>query len=191
MRTETIEIFKFEELSKEAKKNAIELQRNELYKHNDFSEWAIDDCYLLNPPYREVEKLDNTLVDSILIKNTREKFYFSLGRDRFIDISNAMEIVSNDVFLEWLGVTDRMIKDDSVYFTIGKDTIEFEENDCEQEFKERDLRILDRAKEKYENHCEDILNCIEESIDYNFTDEAILESIECNDYEFTSNGEQH
>ena len=52
MRTETIEIFKFEELSKEAKKNAIELQRNELYKHNDFSEWSIDDCYLLNPPYR-------------------------------------------------------------------------------------------------------------------------------------------
>ena len=102
-----------------------------------------------------------------------------------------MEIVSNDVFLEWLGVTDRMIKDDSVYFTIGKDTIEFEENDCEQEFKERDLRILKRAKDKFENHCESVLNSIEESIDWNYTDEAIIESIEANDYEFTANGEQH
>ena len=124
MRTETIEIFKFEELNPEAQAKAIEKFRNKLYQHNDFAEWAIDDCFLLNPPHKEVVKLTTELTDDILIKNTR-KIFFDLGRGRYIDISNAMEVQDNDLFLKWLGVTDRMIEEDNIYFTIGKDTIEF------------------------------------------------------------------
>lgn len=189
MRTIETKIFKFEELNPEQQQQAIEKFREKLYQHNDFAEWAIDDCFLLNPPHKEVVKLTTELKDDILIKNNRT-IYFDLGRGRHLDISKAMEVQDNDLFLKWLGVTDRMIREEIVYFTIGKDTIEFEENDYNIDFSGRDLRILKRAKEKFEDHCSQILKDIEASIDYNFTDEAIKESIECNDYEFTEDGEQ-
>ena len=99
-----------------------------------------------------------------------------------------MEIVSKEVFLLWLGVTQRMVDADLVHFKIGEDTIEFEENHWDKEFTERDLRILERAKEKFENHCEDILRSIEESIDYRYSDEAIEEDAIANEYEFTEDG---
>jgi hypothetical protein len=187
--TPDFQVMTFEELTPEAKEKAIEQVRNSYYEHNDFCEWAIDDCYLLNPPYKEVEKLDSTLKDGILIKNNRV-IYFSLDRDRCIDISNAMEVVSDDVFLEWLGVTERMIRDELVCFTIGKDTIEFEENHFDKDFTDRDLRILERAKDKFKDHCADILNSLEKEYDYRFTDEAIIEDIEANGFEFHADGRQ-
>ncbi len=190
MRTETIEIFKFEELNPEQQQQAIEKFREKLYQNNDFAEWSIDNCYLLNPPHKEVVKLTTELADDILIKNNRT-IYFDLERGRHLDISKAMEVQDNDLFLKWLGVTDRMIKEDNVHFTIGKDTIDFEENDYNIDFSDRDLRILERAKEKFEDHCSQILKDIEADIDYRFTDEAIKEDIECNDYEFTEDGEQY
>ena len=188
MRVIKTELYKFKELSEESKQKAIELHRNNLYEYNDFSGWAIDDCFLLEPLHNELEKLG--FKGELLIKNNR-KIYFSLGRDRYIDISKAMEIQDNDLFLKWLGVTDRMIKEGNVCFTIGKDTIGFGENDYTKDFTDRDLRILERAEDKFENHCNSILNSIEESIDWNYTDEAITESIECNDYEFTKDGKQY
>ena len=190
MRTIETKIFKFEELTSEAQVQAIDKLRDKLYEYNDFAEWAIDDCYLLNPPYKEVEKLDSTLRESLLIKNTR-KIYFSLDRDRYIDISNAMEVVSNDVFLEWLGVTKRMIDQELVCFEIGKDTIEFEENHYDKEFTDRDLRILERAKDKFKDHCANILKSLEESYNYKFTDEAIIEDIDANEMEFKEDGDKY
>ena len=190
IKTPDFQVMKFEELTPEAKEKAIDEVRDSYYQHNDFCEWIIDDCYLLNPPYKEVEKIDKTPKDGLLIKNNR-KIYFSLDRDRYIDISGAMEVVSDEVFLEWLGITNRMINEDLVYFTIGKDTIEFEENRCDKDFTDRDLKILERAKDKFENLCSDILNSIEKSYDYMFTDEAIEEDIEANELEFTEDGSRY
>lgn len=187
IKTEDYKVYTFNELNDKAKAKAIKEVRDSYYEYNDFSEWAIDDCYLLNPCHKEVEKLDKTITENLLINNNR-KVYFSLGRGRYIDISNAMEIVSKEVFLLWLGVTQRMVDADLVHFKIGEDTIEFEENHWDKEFTERDLRILERAKEKFENHCEDILRSIEESIDHRYSDEAIEEDAIANEYEFTEDG---
>jgi hypothetical protein len=166
--TPNFKVYLFDELSKEAKKKAIENQRSKYYEYNDFCEWAIDDCFLLEPKHQELMDLfgedfykelnkHKKYKDEPLIKNNR-KIYFSLDRDRHIDISNAMEIQDNDLFLKWLGVTDKMIREDVVYFTIGKDTIDFEENRIDKDFTDENVEVLDEAKEKFEAHCQDILN---------------------------------
>jgi hypothetical protein len=188
IQTPDLNVFTFDELSTESQEVAINKVRDSYYQFNEFNEWAKDDCFLLNPPYKELEK--TKFKHDVLIKNTRI-IYFSFERDRFIDISNAMEIVSNDVFLKWLGITDRMIDQELVCFEIGKDTIEFEENHYDKEFTDRDLRILERAKDKFENHCSNILKSLEESYNYRFTDEAIKEDIAANEMEFTEDGDKY
>lgn len=199
MRTETTQIFAFDELSDEAKEKAIENIRNDYYNENEFAEWAIDDCYLLEPPQKELTELfgddfyqklnkGEKYLDSTLLKNNR-KIFFSLGRDRYIDISNAMEVKSEYYFLLWSGIPKGM--HEKVYFTIGKDTINFEENDCEYTFTDKEKVIIDSATSKFEDHCEEILNRIEADIDYRFTDEAIIEDIEANEWEFLKDGTQY
>ena len=57
MRTEEITIYEFHELSEKAKQKAIENVRESYYVYNEFSEWVIDDCCLLEPPHKELENL--------------------------------------------------------------------------------------------------------------------------------------
>jgi hypothetical protein len=183
MRIIETKVFLFNELNEEAKQKAIETIRNINYEYNDFAEWAIDDCSLLEPPHKEISKFKN--YDFPLIKNNR-KIYFSLDRDRYIDISIGMEIQDDQMFLNWLGIDNRLI--DKISFEIGKDTIDFE---IHLELTEIQEQKLEKAKEKFEDHCEDILNRIENDIDYRFSDEAIIEDIEANDYEFTEEGKRY
>ena len=193
MRTIRTKVYKFDELSEQAKQVAIEEVRNEYYDYNDFSEWAIDNCGLLEPPHKELEDLFGQTYDFPLIKNNR-KVFFSSGRNRYIDISKAMEITNHSQFLLWLGIKedDFLCEDDYfiVDYKIGEDTIEFDTTDWSIEFTKKQEEILENAVVKFEEHCEDILKRIEADIDYRFTDEAIIEDIEANDYEFLNNGKQ-
>ena len=193
MRTIRTKVYKFEELSEQAKQVAIEQVRNDYYENNDFASWAIDDCALLEPPHKELEELFGRDYDFPLIKNNR-KIYFSLDRDRYIDISNAMEITDHKQFLLWLGIKEEDFQDEDGFFIvdykIGKDTIEFDTTNWNVEFTTEQESILESAVEKFENHCEEILKRIETDIDYRFTDEAIIDDITCNKYEFLSNGKQ-
>lgn len=186
MRTVRTKVYSFEELTKEAKQVAIESVRQDYYSNNDFANWAIDNCALLEPIQKELTDLFGKEYDFPLIKNNR-KVYFDTGRNRHIDISNAMEIQNSKQFLKWLGLNNRLIE--KVDFTIGEDTIEFM-NCGEKEFTEIETNKIVFAVDKFENHCEDILKRIEADIDYRFTDEAITEDILANEYEFLSNGKQ-
>ena len=191
MRTIRTKVYQFNELNDQAKQVALEEIRNRYYEYNDFASWAIDDCALLEPPHKELEDLFGTEYDFPLIKNNR-KVYFSLDRDRYIDISNAMEISSHNQFLLWLGINESDFLDEEGFsildYKIGKDTIEFDTTDWRIEFTKEQETILESAKEKFEEHCEDILKRIERDIDYRVTDEAITEDILANDYEFTKDG---
>lgn len=195
MRTIRTKVYKFEELSKDAQENAIEKIRNDYYQHNDFASWAIDDCSLLEPLEKEMFKLFGKDYKFPLLKNTREKLYFSTDRDWFIDISNAMEVTDTDDFYKWLGINIEKFKDEDGFsildYNIGEDTIEFESNDWNIEFTDEQADILKQATEKFEGHCEDILKRLQADIDYRFTDEAIKEDIEANEYEFLIDGTQY
>ena len=185
MRTETINTYEFNELSEQAKQNAINNVRESYYVDNEFSEWVIDDCCLLEPPYKELENLFGDKYKDILIKNTRQ-IYFSLDRDRYIDISKAMEIEDDLAFYQWLGIPLDLVG--RLQHTIHSDSIEFFDFDDEPFSKEESI-ILEQAEDKFSNHCQDILNRIDSGIDYKFSGEAIIEDIQANNIEFTEGGE--
>lgn len=191
MRIIETKLFLFEELSEESKIEAIENRRNLLYESNDFLSWSIDDCYLLEPPQKELEKLYKTLKiqsKDILIKNNR-KVYVDLYY-KTINISKAMEIQDNYLFLKWLGLNDRLIN--KVTFEIGKDTINID-LDCFQDCKLTKIEEnkIDKAIEKFEQHCINILNNINESYNYYFSDECIIDDLIINLCEFTEEGKMY
>lgn len=66
MRTIRTKIYKFNELSNDAKQVAIENYRNQ---DNDFETWAIDDCSLLEPIEKELRDLFGKDYDFPLIEN--------------------------------------------------------------------------------------------------------------------------
>jgi len=195
MRTIRTKIYKFEELSKDAQEKAIENTRNDYYRHNDFASWAIDDCSLLEPPHKEMIELFGKNYDFPLLENTREQLYFSTDRDWFIDISNAMKVTDTDDFYKWLGINTECFLDEDGFcileYEIGRDTIEFESNDWDIEFTDEQEDILKEATEKFEEHCEGILRNLKNDIEYRFTDEAIIEDIIANEYEFLIDGTQY
>jgi hypothetical protein len=131
-----------------------------------------------------------------VIANTRKNIYFDTDRNRHLDVHQAIEITNEKMFLIWLGVPEEM--HEKVYFKIknnwarNPDTIiKFEENDCDYHFTDEENKILENAAEKFSNHMEEVLNRIEQSIEYQFTDEYIAEEIEANEYEYTADGKRY
>ena len=189
MRTIRTKVYKFDELSEQAKQVAIEEVRNEYYQDNDFANWAIDDCALLEPKHEELSKLFGKDYDFPLIKNTRENIDFDTDRNRYLDCSNAIEITNQEQFLKWLGLTDEIINGEDFSFSIF--TPSFRNADTTIDFDGFDSKfdeVIYNAQNKFKNHIEDVLKRIEADIDYRFTDEAIIEDIEANDYECLSKG---
>ena len=66
--------------------------------------------------------------------------------------------------------------------------IQFEENECDYEFTAEENKILENAANKFSDHMEEVLNRIEQSIQWQFSDECIAEDIEINQYEYTADG---
>ena len=189
MRTIETNLYSFSELSDEAKENAIESVRNSYYEGNDFASWAIDNCSLLEPLDSELSQLLGTAYNFPLIENTREKIYFDTDRNSFLDCENAMKITNDKHFLLWLGIDTNIKGLEDIEFNIftprGKNsdtTIEFDSynSDCDY--------IVSNAIDKFNNHISDCLDRIKNDIDYQYTDEAIEEEMEANEYEFTEDG---
>jgi len=193
MRTIETTLYNFDELSKEAQETAIENVRKTYYEHNDFAEWAIDNCGLFEPPHKELEAMFGKDYNFPMIENTRENVYFSTDRNWYLDCAQAMNITNKEHFLLWLGLSEDLTnKIDFSIFTPSYrgsgTTIQFEFEDEDDETSANN-DILEEATEKFESHVNSILRCLEDNIDYRFTDEAVKEDIEANEYEFTEEGE--
>ena len=196
MQTIKIEIYEFNELSNEAKENAIEQIRQKRYNYNDYVNWIIDDCYLFEPKHDELFKLFGSEYSKMtipLIGNSRKNIYFDFERNRHIDSSEAMIINNEKMFLSWLEIPENMF--DKIYFTIKStnsrypDTyISFEENECDYQFSDIELKIFENANDKFSNHMENVLKQIEQYYDYCFSDASLIEEIEANSYQFTEDG---
>ena len=199
MKTIELQIYYFNELTTEAKKVAIEQFRKMKYEDYSVVQWAIDNCYLFEPENSVMETLfgeEYTKLTTPVIANTRKNIYFDTDRNRYLDIHQAIEITNEKMFLIWLGVPEEM--HEKVYFKIknnwarNPDTIiKFEENDCDYQFTEEENKILENAANKFSDHMEEVLNRIEQSIEYQFTDEYIAEEIEMNEYEYTADGKRY
>jgi len=186
MRTIRTKVYQFNELNENAKEKAIENYRNE---EHDFAEWSIDDCALLEPTDIELRELFGADYNFPLIKNNRTDIYFDTDRNRFLDCSKAIEITNDKQFLAWLGI-DINIEglEDIVYsfftpsFRNADTTIDFD--NYSSDFDE----VILLAQSKFNTHIQEVLKRIEASIDYRYSDEAIIEDIEANEYEFTAAG---
>ena len=192
MRTIRTKVYKFDELSEQAKQVAIEEVRNEYYEYNDFANWAVDDCALFEPKEKELIELFGEDYNFPLIKNTRESIYFDTERNRFLDCEKAMQITNKKQFLLWLGIDIEDEAFENIYFEII--TPKYRNASTEIAFDDYDEMFEDRievAVEKFNSLIRDIIDRIEADIDYRFTDEAIIEDIEANDYEFLSNGKKY
>lgn len=192
MRTIRTKVYKFDELSEQAKQTVIEEVRNEYYEYNDFANWAVDDCALFEPKEKELIELFGEDYNFPLIKNTRESIYFDTEKNRFLDCAKAMQITNKKQFLLWLGIDIEDEAFENIYFEII--TPNYRNESTEIAFDDYDERfgdIIDMAEEKFNSLIRDIIDRIEADIDYRFTDKAIIEDIEANDYEFLSNGKKY
>ena len=192
MRTIRTKVYKFDELSEQAKQVAIEEVRNDYYEYNDFANWAVDDCALFEPKEKELTELFGEEYNFPLIKNTRESIYFDTERNRFLDCKKAMQITNKKQFLLWLGIDVEDEAFENIYFEII--TPNYRNASTEIAFDDYDERFGDRidtAVERFNALIRDIIDRIEADIDYRFTDEAIIEDILANDYEFLSNGKKY
>lgn len=191
MRTIEIKLYSFDELTEEAKEIAVDNVRNQDGYGDDFGSWAVDDCSLLEPLHEELVELFGEDYKFPLIENTRKKIYFSLDRNWFLDVENAIDVSNDEQFLTWLGIPKDL--QDKVYYNIytpnyrnSDTTIEF---DFESVVSDEEESILEDAKVKFDNHIEDVLKRIESDVEYRYSNEAVIEDIIANDYEFLENGE--
>jgi hypothetical protein len=199
MKTIEVQIYYFNELSPAAKQVAIDQFRNRKIEDYSVIEWTIDDCYLFEPNYKEIKGLfgeEYTKLKKPVIANTRKNIYFDTDRNRHLDAHQAIEITNEKMFLIWLGVPEDLQK--KLFYTISNtygrhpDTIiEFEEGENDYEFTNEENMILENAAKKFSNHMDEVLNRIERSINYQFTDECITEEIEANEYEYTADGKRY
>lgn len=173
-----VKLYTFQELSEEVKQKLIEDYRSNA-DYTTYSEWVIDDCYLLNPAGE----------DDLIIGNNR-KVYFDLYM-KTIDVKEAVVIENEEAFLKWLGIpTDK----NNFFWELWEDTICFEPDNCFEDsedsgFSPEDEEIFQDAKNKFEKHLEKVLENIEESLDYYCSDEFIIEQLENNEDWYTKTGQ--
>ena len=199
MKTIEVQIYQFNGLSPAAQQKAIEQFRKMKYEDSSVTEWAIDNCYLFEPENSVMETLfseEYTKLTTPVIANTRKNIYFDTDRNRHLDVHQAIEITNEKMFLTWLEIPEKL--QEKLFYTITKtygrnpDTIiEFEEGENDYEFTNEENMILKNAAQKFSNHMDEVLNRIEQSIEWQFTDECITEDIEANEYEYTADGKQY
>ena len=161
MRTIEIKVYKFEELDKQTKEKVIE-------------------------NYRYINVEDTLWYDFIKVDFNRlgldiQAFDLDRGNYAKIYIDNFEE-TSNNIIDEF---------GDSVPIKQTAKNYIDEYNKIQANFKndediERELEILDEEYQK--EYSEDILSYLKAEYEWEITDQAIIETIEANDYDFTTEG---
>ena len=200
-----LKVLKFEELSEDAKKFSIEVER-ERRRENDCGEalrWAIDDCALFEPKDEEMTSLlggsyysENKTSDEeygrFMFKNNRKGIFFNGDIRGQLNITKALE-VTNDVYLKkWLNIPDnydlsykiKTVKD----ITVLKIKLE-STNEAEDKIsKIKKTLIKAEAKRKFNNLICEIWDRIENGIEHIFGEEEAIERLTEEDRYFLKNG---
>jgi len=161
MKTIEIKVYRFEELDKQTKEKVIENYR---YINVDNTFWY--DCIK-----EEFNSLGLEIKEFDLDRGNYAKIYI----DNFEDTSNYIIKEFGDSVL---------IKQTAKNYINEYEKIQA--NFKEDEDIEREVELLDEQYEK--EYSEDILSYLRSSYDWEISDEAITETIEANDYDFTTDG---
>ena len=191
VRTEQIKIYKFSELSKEAKEEAIENQGNdEFYLDYEWYNYLHEDFK---------EELNSVGVDC-------KGFYWDLYKSGDFKAEDLI-VIDNQKLLESVGLTNWLImnelrKKKTLIYDIslneyGEADVEiiFENEDLsEKEYKERHKEIIgfdEKIRELFDEKFKKFWETISKEHNYLLSEEAISENLEVNEYEFTKNGERY
>lgn len=197
-------LYPFDELSKDAQKNAIENIRDGMYQGeygaDDIPEWTIDDDYLFEPPHTEMVEVfgpdyDSDLGGKPLIGNDRESIYFNSKSDRsyYLHCKKALDINDHDMFLGWLGITPYFWDHVSYYFsdegTYTKIYFEYDEDEIKPHLLNTLNIELEKAESNFENHLSRVLDSITKSIESEFEDDdRIIDRIDSQEILFDKEG---
>lgn len=161
MRTIEIKVYKFEELDKQTKEKVIDNYRYINVEHSTWYEWIKEDFSTLKLEIQE----------------------FDLGRRNYVKIYiDNFEETSNNIIDEFGDSVP--IKQTAKNYIDEYNKIQA--NYKEDEDIERELEILDEEYQK--EYSKDILSYLRESYEWEISDEAIIEEMRSNDYDFTIEG---
>ena len=179
-----IKIYKFEELSEEAKEKALSQYKDNMEENESWEaqNWAIDDCALFEPKHDE-------MVDAVGPDYYEKNGEFVMANRRkgintdgyYLNIQEALEITNSTMFKKWLGVPDMFI--DNVDYDISTDngstSIELEHDRLIGDpLADALTGILDNAETKFSNHIEDIIRRIELGTEEYFSADNVMDRIE-------------
>ena len=161
MKTIEIKVYKFKELDKQTREKVIENYRYINVEDTFWYDWIKEDFIRLGLEIQE----------------------FDLGRRNYIKIYIDNFKDTSESILQEFG--------DSVAIKQTAKNYIDEFNKIQANFKEdkdieRELEILDEQYEK--EYSEDILSYIRLNYEWEINDEQIINTIEANDYDFTTNG---
>lgn len=200
----TLTIHTFDELSPEAKTNAIESVREELKEdgHDQFAfRWAIDDCALFEPAHREMAELlgedyydRNRTSDGkygqFVFKNHRK----GLDWDEYWEtaqIAEALEITNDRMFKLWLGIPERfheyvdyVIEDKQTTTVLELSHELLSDNPLVLYFN----NLFPKLEEKFSQHMVVISQRIVQGMESYYSDEEIQEKIDEGGWEFNPDG---
>jgi hypothetical protein len=176
-------VYPFSELSDEAKQNALEC----MYDINVDHEWWDYDGHLgLND-----KELKRTKIDKELF--AFDKMHFSTDRDWFIEFE-GIDWTDDEAFRRFLRIPKRLWEVCLPSFGMNGKTSAFEilsekqTIDGFKEFTAKQQTIIDRAEQIMNDKIQDALESLSRQCDYLMSEEAIIKTIEANEYEFTEYG---
>lgn len=186
MKTITYNTYKFDELSEEAQEHAIEKLR---YINVEDSFWYDYDGKT-GFTAKELKRMKLAVKDAPDELLKFKDVYFDTDRSWYIQFTNC-HFSDDEIARKFLCVPADIWE--RVYWsfeTIGRDatTKLVYEWQGDKELTKRQEEILDRAVEIFSDKMEEALKGLRNAYEWNLTDEAVKETILCNEYDFTEDG---
>jgi len=200
----SIQTFKFEDLSPEAKEKALDKLRD----INQDYEWWDGDLWLelsekemkesnikllskdwFNKPLDENEIPQGEEYPAYTGLFKWESMEFDLDRGNYLQFK-GLEIKSDDVFKKFLGIP-KNLRDKIDYWFVNygeNDTVIEIGSKHNKEFTHKEELIIDKAILKFSEKINEVKSDLKKESDYRYSDEAIIQTIEANDYDFNSDG---
>jgi hypothetical protein len=166
IRYKSTQLFKFDELSKEAKQKAINKWRDEV---------------LANEPVPFLEEdLENQLEEELSKNKIKETGKTELGYSLGYSQGDGASFTGN---FEWKGYDVKISRNNSHYFHERSTNI-----DISKEGEDAKPEVYEDFKKKYYDICKKIEKAGYEEIEYRNSDESIAEDLRANDYDFNTSG---
>ena len=171
MRTKTIEIYQFDELSEQAKEKAIERLSN---INVDFDWWS--------STYEDAQQIGLKLTTFDLDRNRHAKGHFLLSAAEV-----AQNIISNHgEMCETYKTAEKFLEEWQPIFNeyMDEQSKKYESSEAEDEMQDIEQDFLNSLLEDYSI-------ILQNESEYLQSDEAIIETIQANDYEFYVDGTKY